>query len=233
MSADAFAVYRGLDVGTAKPSAAQRAAVRYHMVDVADPGEPFSAGRYAERGAPDRRGDLAARAASDRLRRKRVLRRRRFSAGCPRSRRETGAFGRRWPHGPRGEGPRPPTASSASTIRCRRRAFRSAISSTRCARSRSCSRPELRPRRATPGATPGPRGSACESSAWFRLERNSMLGLKIESAGCSSRGGTRKCGGCSRAVFPGIRIPFRRSGIGRWPSGCSGASRNERSRRRS
>jgi tRNA dimethylallyltransferase len=47
VSADAFAVYRGLDVGTAKPSAAQRAEVPYHLVDVAEPEERFSAGRWA------------------------------------------------------------------------------------------------------------------------------------------------------------------------------------------
>ena len=47
VSADAFAVYRGMDVGTAKPSSALRREVRYHMLDVADPEEPFSAGRYA------------------------------------------------------------------------------------------------------------------------------------------------------------------------------------------
>ena len=47
VSADAFAVYRGLDVGTAKPSRERRAEVRYHMVDVADPEESFSAGRWA------------------------------------------------------------------------------------------------------------------------------------------------------------------------------------------
>jgi tRNA dimethylallyltransferase len=47
ISADAFAVYRGLDVGTAKPDAKRRAEVRYHMVDVAQPEEAFSAGRYA------------------------------------------------------------------------------------------------------------------------------------------------------------------------------------------
>lgn len=46
VSADAFAVYRGMDVGTAKPSAQLRREVRYHMLDVADPEEPFSAGRY-------------------------------------------------------------------------------------------------------------------------------------------------------------------------------------------
>ena len=52
VSADAFAIYRGLDVGTAKPSAAQRSEVRYHMLDVADPEEAYSAGRYAEEARP-------------------------------------------------------------------------------------------------------------------------------------------------------------------------------------
>lgn len=47
VSADAFAVYRGLDVGTAKPSRQRRAEIRYHLVDVADPRETFSAGRWA------------------------------------------------------------------------------------------------------------------------------------------------------------------------------------------
>ena len=48
VSADAFAVYRGMDVGTAKPSRELREQVRYHMLDVADPEEPFSAGRFAQ-----------------------------------------------------------------------------------------------------------------------------------------------------------------------------------------
>jgi tRNA dimethylallyltransferase len=47
VSADAFAVYRGFDIGTAKPSAASRKAVRHHMIDVAGPEEAFSAGRWA------------------------------------------------------------------------------------------------------------------------------------------------------------------------------------------
>jgi tRNA dimethylallyltransferase len=47
VSADAFAVYRGFDVGTAKPSREGRAAIRYHLIDVADPRETFSAGRWA------------------------------------------------------------------------------------------------------------------------------------------------------------------------------------------
>jgi len=47
ISADAFAVYRGFDVGTAKPTARRRAEIPYHLVDVADPNETFSAGRWA------------------------------------------------------------------------------------------------------------------------------------------------------------------------------------------
>jgi tRNA dimethylallyltransferase len=47
VSADAFAVYRGFDVGTAKPSAERRREIAYHLVDVADPTETFSAGRWA------------------------------------------------------------------------------------------------------------------------------------------------------------------------------------------
>lgn len=47
ISADAFAVYRGLDVGTAKPSRALRAEIPHHLLDVAEPGESFSAGRWA------------------------------------------------------------------------------------------------------------------------------------------------------------------------------------------
>ncbi len=47
ISADAFAVYRGLDAGTAKPTPAERARVRHHLVDVRDPREPWSAGAFA------------------------------------------------------------------------------------------------------------------------------------------------------------------------------------------
>lgn len=47
ISADAFAVYRGFDVGTAKPTPGRRAEVPYHLVDVAGPDESFSAGRWA------------------------------------------------------------------------------------------------------------------------------------------------------------------------------------------
>jgi tRNA dimethylallyltransferase len=49
VSADAFAVYRGLDIGTAKPSAERRAEVSYHLIDMVDPAETFSAGLWGGR----------------------------------------------------------------------------------------------------------------------------------------------------------------------------------------
>lgn len=42
LSVDSIAVYRGLDVGTAKPSAAERAAVPHHCLDLVSPAESFS-----------------------------------------------------------------------------------------------------------------------------------------------------------------------------------------------
>jgi tRNA dimethylallyltransferase len=42
VAVDAFTVYRGMDIGTAKPTAAERRRVRHHMVDVLDPSEASS-----------------------------------------------------------------------------------------------------------------------------------------------------------------------------------------------
>ncbi|MGD9798723.1 MAG: tRNA (adenosine(37)-N6)-dimethylallyltransferase MiaA [Acidimicrobiia bacterium] len=50
VSADALLVYRGMDVGTAKPSAADRALVRHHLVDVVDPDEEYSLARFVADG---------------------------------------------------------------------------------------------------------------------------------------------------------------------------------------
>ncbi len=48
VSADSRQVYRGLDIGTAKPSREERARVRHHFIDERAPGEPWSAGTFAE-----------------------------------------------------------------------------------------------------------------------------------------------------------------------------------------
>lgn len=46
ISADSMAVYVGMDIGTAKPTGSQRRRARFHLIDVADPGKPFSVGEY-------------------------------------------------------------------------------------------------------------------------------------------------------------------------------------------
>jgi tRNA dimethylallyltransferase len=46
VNADSQQVYRGLDVGTAKPTPEERAAARHHLLDVVDPGEGMDAARF-------------------------------------------------------------------------------------------------------------------------------------------------------------------------------------------
>ena len=60
ISADSMQIYRGMDIGTAKPTEAERCGVPHHLLDICDPGEPFSVARYVE---------LADAAAQDILRR--------------------------------------------------------------------------------------------------------------------------------------------------------------------
>ena len=47
VSCDSVAVYRGMDLGTAKPSSEERARLPHHLIDVAEPNEPFTAGEYS------------------------------------------------------------------------------------------------------------------------------------------------------------------------------------------
>jgi tRNA dimethylallyltransferase len=47
ISVDSALVYRGMDVGTAKPSAAERAAAPHHLIDIRDPAQPYSAAEFA------------------------------------------------------------------------------------------------------------------------------------------------------------------------------------------
>jgi tRNA dimethylallyltransferase len=63
VSMDSAQVYRGMDIGTAKPSREERARVPHHLIDVVDPDQAYSSGRW--------RGDAIC-AAADILGRKRV-----------------------------------------------------------------------------------------------------------------------------------------------------------------
>lgn len=60
VNADALQVYRGFDVGTAKPGPDERARVPHHLVDVLDPHERYSAGEFARR-AREAVADIEAR----------------------------------------------------------------------------------------------------------------------------------------------------------------------------
>lgn len=46
VNADSRQVYRGMDIGTAKPGPEERRRVRHHLYDIADPGETYSLRRY-------------------------------------------------------------------------------------------------------------------------------------------------------------------------------------------
>ena len=50
MSADSRQLYRGMDVGTAKPTLTERLHVKHHLIDVADPGERYDAARFQREG---------------------------------------------------------------------------------------------------------------------------------------------------------------------------------------
>jgi len=47
VSCDSVAVYRGMELGTAKPTLEERARVRHHLIDVTTPDQPFTAGEYS------------------------------------------------------------------------------------------------------------------------------------------------------------------------------------------
>ncbi|HMO84321.1 MAG TPA: tRNA (adenosine(37)-N6)-dimethylallyltransferase MiaA [Lacipirellulaceae bacterium] len=48
VSMDSMAVYRGMDIGTAKPTAEQRTVIPHHLVDLVDPDQEFSVAQYLE-----------------------------------------------------------------------------------------------------------------------------------------------------------------------------------------
>jgi len=50
LSVDSIQVYRGMDIGTAKPTLIERRGVKHHMIDVADPEEEFTVAEFRRRG---------------------------------------------------------------------------------------------------------------------------------------------------------------------------------------
>lgn len=60
VSIDAMQVYRGLDIGTAKPSTDEKSRVRHHLIDIVDPSEEFTVARF-QREYRSVRADIASR----------------------------------------------------------------------------------------------------------------------------------------------------------------------------
>jgi len=60
ISVDSALVYRGMDIGTAKPTAAEQAAVPHHLIDILDPTESYSAAEFV-RDAKRLAGEIASR----------------------------------------------------------------------------------------------------------------------------------------------------------------------------
>ena len=56
INADSMQVYRGMDIGTAKPTPEELAQVPHHLIDIRDPDEPFTAGEFIARTAAALRG---------------------------------------------------------------------------------------------------------------------------------------------------------------------------------
>lgn len=48
ISVDSAMVYRGMNIGTAKPDERQRGGVPHHLIDILDPSEPYSTGQFRE-----------------------------------------------------------------------------------------------------------------------------------------------------------------------------------------
>lgn len=59
ISCDSMQLYRGMDVGTAKPTEEEMQGIPHHMLSVCEPSEPFSAGKYAQTADPILRDILA------------------------------------------------------------------------------------------------------------------------------------------------------------------------------
>jgi tRNA dimethylallyltransferase len=52
ISADSMQIYRHMDIGTAKPSKKEMSSVKHHMIDIVEPSEHFSTGKYIEQVVP-------------------------------------------------------------------------------------------------------------------------------------------------------------------------------------
>ena len=86
VSADSQQVYVGMDIGTGKATADERARVPHHLLDVVRPDEEMTAARFIELADRRDRRRRGARQAGDRVRRHRACTCARCCSGCSRGR---------------------------------------------------------------------------------------------------------------------------------------------------
>ena len=199
VSVDSAQVYRGMDIGTAKPDAAVRARVPHHLIDIIDPIEAYSAARF--------RADALAAIAAIRARGARAARRRRNDALL------------------QGAARRPVRAAArrSGAARAARRARRGgglagAARRARARRSGDRGAPRARPTRSA--------SSARSKSTRSRARRSPGCRARASSDACS--GATiaiALCPGRSRAAARGDRRALRRDARARASSTSCGAAR--------
>ena len=183
VSVDSMLVYRGMDVGTAKPSPAERARVPHHLIDVAEPSEPFSVARFQE--------EAREAVARDRRARPPGAARRRIRPLLPRGRGRPGVPGNR---------PRDAIRAGATGGRAGARADVRALGGVGPGRGRA----DRSGQRATNGA--GPRGAGDHRAAVLDVRRGvgtlrRPMRFARPDSGCRARrcwhGSASACARCS------------------------------------
>ena len=212
VSVDSALVYRDMDIGTAKPDAATRAAFPHHLVDIVDPAEAYSAGRFRD-DALRVAGGIAARGrvplfAGGTMLYERALMRGLAHASASR---RGGARGAR----PRGALPR--LAGNACGAGARRPGERGPARPQRRAahpaRARGVpARRSFRSRRSSRAATgrspPSPRSRWCSSP---RTARCCTAGSRSASAPCSPPGSSRRSSGLRARYALDAGLPSMRA----------------------
>ena len=220
-------VYRGMDVGTAKPTAEQRARVPHHLLDVAEPSEPFTVARYQglAREAVDRvrsRGRRVLLVGGSGLYFRAVVDDLEFPGTDPVD--PQGSGGAR----PRSSGRPACTSASPRPTPSRPRRSSRGTSGAPCGRSRSPRSPAGRSR-----ASPRP-GSVYEPGR-VRAAGVSMAapvladaGSRIASPRCSNAGGSTRSEDWSSAGSAAGSLRPRPSGTLSWPVTSPASSRSTR-----
>ncbi len=161
VSCDSVAVYRGMDLGTAKPTSPERARIPHHLIDVADPDQPFTAGEYSRQ----------ARAALREIAGRNKLPIVTGGTGLYLRALTEGLFA--GPAAP-GRSPRPPPAPAPSDTRA---PWLHRFSPPRSRHPPLASTPTTHPSSSAPSKSASPRASPCRE--WSTAARDPLTGFRL------------------------------------------------------